>query len=393
MNKLVGILELRVPSGLAARYGWDEQIADSPRPRGVRRPPYEHHSNELPWRESIADLVVIDEDADGHIDVEQLKQQLIEHSDRPLRIGSFSAASNVTGVLSDTDRIAALLHEHDALSFWDYAAAGPYVPIRMRESTPGRGDYKDAIFLSPHKFVGGPPDPGGVLVIRRELVRNTVPTVPGGGARWPSWTRSATATSTIPWPGKREAPPRRSSSRSAPAWSSPSRTPWGGPTSSSSENDVCGATPWTGGTAIRVSRFSAPPDARRLSIVSFRLRSGTDRYLHHNYVVALLNDLFGGVQARGGCSCAGPYGHRLLGIDPHQSRAFRDEIALGCEGIKPGWTRINFNYFISDTVRDYLIEAVELLARYGHRLLTDYTFSPILACGTTVEKFVSRPCG
>ncbi len=117
------------------------------------------------------------------------------------------------------------------------------------------------------------------------------------------------------------------------------------------------------------------PDSQRLSIVSFRIRSGGQRYLHHNFVVSLLNDLFG-IQARGGCSCAGPYGHRLLSIDAEHSRAYRDVIELGCEGIKPGWTRINFNYFISETVRDYLIDAVELLGQYGHRLLPDYIFHP-----------------
>ncbi len=154
-------------SNCAFRAGWPSATDGSNRspPTGSDRwsssAPYEHHSNELPWRESIADLVVIDEDADGHIDLEQLEQRLIHFADRPLRIGSFSAASNVTGVLSDTDRIATLLHKHGALSFWDYAAAGPYVPIRMRDSAFGRGDHKDAIFLSPHKFVGGPQTPGG----------------------------------------------------------------------------------------------------------------------------------------------------------------------------------------------------------------------------------------
>ena len=108
----------------------------------------------------------------------------------------------------------------------------------------------------------------------------------------------------------------------------------------------------------RTSRCSATPHADRLSIVSFRVRAG-ETYLHHNFVVAVLSDLFG-IQARGGCSCAGPYGHRLLGIDPAHSHAYEHEIERGCEGIKPGWVRINFNYFISDTVRDYLIEAVEL---------------------------------
>src|SRR5690606_17824649 len=142
--------------------------------------PFEHHSNELPWRESIADVVEIDTDADGHIDQAQLEAELVRYADRPLLIGSFSAASNVTGILSDTSGIAALLHRHGALSFWDFAAAGPYVPIQVGESAPGAGDGKDAIFLSPHKFVGGPQTPG-VLVVRRDLVRNRVPTVPGGG--------------------------------------------------------------------------------------------------------------------------------------------------------------------------------------------------------------------
>ena len=116
------------------------------------------------------------------------------------------------------------------------------------------------------------------------------------------------------------------------------------------------------------------PDARRLSIVSLRISHG-GRYLHHNYVVAVLNDLFG-IQARGGCSCAGPYGHRLLAIGDARSHAFREEISLGCEGIKPGWTRINFNYFISGTVADYLTDAISLIADHGHRLLTDYRFDP-----------------
>ena len=108
--------------------------------------------------------------------------------------------------------------------------------------------------------------------------------------------------------------------------------------------------------------------------MSLRLRHG-EKYLHHNYVVALLNDLFG-IQARGGCSCAGPYGHRLLAIDAAHSHAFRDEIGHGCEGVKPGWVRLNFNYFISDTVADYLIDAVDLIATEGHRLLGDYRFDP-----------------
>jgi len=114
--------------------------------------------------------------------------------------------------------------------------------------------------------------------------------------------------------------------------------------------------------------------AARLSIISFRIRHGT-RYLHHNFVVALLNDLFG-IQARGGCSCAGPYGHRLLAIGPARSHAFREEIGHGCEGVKPGWTRVNLNYFISEATAEYIAAAVELIAADGYRLLPDYRFDP-----------------
>ena len=116
------------------------------------------------------------------------------------------------------------------------------------------------------------------------------------------------------------------------------------------------------------------PTLPRLSIVSFTIRHD-GRYLHHNFVVAVLNDLFG-IQSRGGCSCAGPYGHRLLGIDIETSHGFEREIARGCEGIKPGWVRVNFNYFISEAVFDYVVRAVELVAREGWRLLPWYRFEP-----------------
>jgi hypothetical protein len=115
--------------------------------------------------------------------------------------------------------------------------------------------------------------------------------------------------------------------------------------------------------------------ADRLSILSFVVRRPGGKYLHHNYVVALLSDLFG-IQSRGGCSCAGPYGHRLLGIDLDRSHAFEHEIALGCEGIKPGWTRVSFNYFISEAVFEYLVAAVDMVATHGWKLLPEYHFDP-----------------
>src|SRR6478609_8628856 len=157
--KLIGVLGLRVPSALDDAYSLTEHIPPAQRPV-VFIGPYEHHSNEIPWRESIADVVTIRQDADGGVDQDDLREQLEKYADRPLRIGSFSAASNVTGIVSDTASIATVLHEHGALSFWDFAAAAPYVDISMA-AAPGRPQsYKDAIFLSPHKFIGGPSTPG-----------------------------------------------------------------------------------------------------------------------------------------------------------------------------------------------------------------------------------------
>ncbi|WP_327320252.1 aminotransferase class V-fold PLP-dependent enzyme [Streptomyces sp. NBC_01235] len=360
VNKLVGILELRRPQ----------------KPPEAERPvvfvgPYEHHSNELPWRESIADVIVIDADQDGHIDLARLKAELRRYADRPLRIGSFSAASNVTGILTDADRIARLLHAHGALSFWDYAAAAPYVPVRVAESEPGAGDQKDAVFLSPHKFVGGPQTPG-VLVVRRELVRNRVPTAPGGG----------TVAFVDPLGHRYLDDPVAREEGGTPAIVESIRAGLVFALKQAVGTDTIQAAEerhWR----QALDRWDTNPrieilgshHARRLSIISFRIRHGEHSYLHHNYVVALLNDLFG-IQARGGCSCAGPYGHRLLAIDAATSHALLDEVVHGCDGIKPGWTRVNFNYFISDTVRDYLIDAVDLIAAHGHRLLPDYRFDP-----------------
>src|SRR4029079_5325249 len=177
--KLIGVLGLRVPSVLDDQHDLVGHIPPSQRPV-VFLGPYEHHSNEISWRETIADVVTIHEDADGLIDQEELAEQLEKYAERPLKIGSFSAASNVPGIVSDTFGISELLHRHGALSFWDFAAAAPYVRIEMNAPSGHPLAYKDALFLSPHKFIGGPSTPG-VLVARRELFANRVPDTPGGG--------------------------------------------------------------------------------------------------------------------------------------------------------------------------------------------------------------------
>jgi selenocysteine lyase/cysteine desulfurase len=371
IDKLVGILGLRIPSKLDDAYHLADTIAAGQRPV-VFIGPFEHHSNELPWRETIADVVVIPQDGDGHIDSAALERELVRYADRPLRIGSFSAASNVTGIVSDADGISALLHRHGALSFWDFAAAAPYVDIQMYgEPGHGPGCYKDAIFLSPHKMIGGPSTPG-VLVVRRELLDNRVPDVPGGG----------TVAFVNPSEHQYVDDPARREEGGTPAIVESIRAGLVFQLKQSVGIDVIrsheehylqrAVNSWLQEPAIEIL---GNLDAERLSIVSFIVRAPSGRYLHHNFVVALLNDLFG-IQSRGGCSCAGPYGHQLLGIDLDRSREFEREITHGCEGIKPGWSRVSFNYFISETVFAYIVEAVRLVARDGWRLLGDYRFEP-----------------
>lgn len=367
INKLLDVMNLRIPADLDERYALAQKIPEAERPV-VFIGPFEHHSNELPWRESIADVVVIHEDADGHVDLAHLEEELARYAGRPLKIGSFSAASNVTGIATDTALVSTLLHKHGALSFWDYAAAGPYVQIAMKEDDALA--YKDAVFISPHKFIGGPQTPG-VLVVKRELLCNTVPACPGGG--------------TVAYVNQEEH-----------RYVSDPETREEGGTPAIIESIRAGLVfqlkEAVGADAIRerevdfiqraIASWSANPNiailgnksAWRLSIVSFIVRH-RQAYLHHNFTVALLNDLFG-IQSRGGCGCAGPYGHRLLGIDIATSKEFEREIVRGCEGIKPGWVRVNFNYFLSETQFQFILDAIHLIANEGWRLLPHYRFDP-----------------
>ncbi len=372
IDKLINVLGLRIPSTLEDRHHLSEHIPGADRPV-VFIGPYEHHSNELPWRESIADVVTIAEDEDGHIDLAQLESELDRHRDRSQLIGSFSAASNVTGILTDTREVSSLLHRYGAIALWDFAAAAPYVGIDMGSAEDGPG-YLDAIFISPHKFIGGPGTPG-VLVARRELFTNRVPAVPGGGTvAYVNPTEHDYLTD-IEHREEGGTPDIIGSIRAGLVFQLKEAVG----TSTIEERER---------TLVRaaIDRWSDHPDieilgsrsAERLSIVSFVVRergSAAGRYLHHNFVVAVLNDLFG-IQSRGGCSCAGPYGHRLLGIDLERSHEFEREITRGCEGIKPGWVRLNFNYFIDSETVEYLLDAVEMVADHGPQLLPHYRFHP-----------------
>jgi selenocysteine lyase/cysteine desulfurase len=363
INRLVDVLQIRLPADLAERYGLRQAIPLEERPV-VFVGPYEHHSNELPWRESLADVVVIPEDHDGRIDQAALELELERHAARRLKIGSFSAASNVTGILSDVRAITARLHAHGALACWDYAAAAPYVRIDMA------GDDLDAAFISPHKFIGGPGTPG-LLVARKTLFRNRVPSLPGGGTVAYVNPREHVYLTDIEQREEGGTPAIVESIRAGLVFGLKEAVGTGAIRAREERFIRHAIERWRSNPAIEILGNSALP---RLSIVSFVVRHA-GRYVHHNFVVALLNDLFG-IQARGGCSCAGPYGHRLLGIDLERSHAFERQISRGCEGIKPGWVRVAFNYFIRDAVFAFMLDAVDLVARDGWRLLPLYEFDP-----------------
>jgi selenocysteine lyase/cysteine desulfurase len=379
IDLMTRVLGIRIPAELDDLYGLSDHIPIGERPV-VFIGPFEHHSNELVWRESIADVEVIPEDSDGHIDLDELAAALERYADRPLKIGSFSAASNVTGITTDTAAIASLLHRYGALSFWDVAAAAPYVGISMRPVDPDDPlSYKDAIFISPHKMIGGPGTPG-LLVARKNLFTNRVPAVPGGGTVAYVNPDDHRYLDDVEHREEGGTPAIIGAIRAGLAFALKEAV--GTETIREREESFItrAIESWSANPNIEIL---GNPDADRLSIVSFVIRHG-DRRLHHNFVVALLNDLFG-VQSRGGCSCAGPYGHRLLGIDIETSKEYEREIARGCEGIKPGWVRVNFNYFISETVFEFILSAVNLVAELGWRMVPQYDFDTMTALWTHHE--------
>ncbi len=341
----------------------------------LRRPvvfvgPYEHHSNEVSWRESLAEVVEIDLAPDGGLDLADLDRKAGDprYANR-LRIGSLSAASNVTGMRTPVHEAARILHRHGALACFDFAACAPYVAIDMNRDPESA---LDAVFFSPHKFLGGP-GACGLLLFNRRIYRSDLPpTFPSGGTVdyvGPDMQDYALDIETREKPGT---PGTLQLLRAMLAVEL--KEAIGVEVIEERERAA---------TRLVLERFlrhpaievlGNPDPDRRVGIVSFNLRHG-DRTLHPKLVTRLLNDLFG-IQSRAGCSCAGPYGHRLLHIGPEASHRYRDAIHAGCQGIKPGWVRISLHYCMDDCDLDYICGAVEFLAEAGHLFLPLYRFDP-----------------
>lgn len=326
--------------------------------------PYEHHSNILPWRESKAKVVEIPEAADGGVDMDALHLALSDHADSDLKIGSFSAASNVTGIVTDTDPISRLLHAHGALAIWDYAGGAPYLPIDMG----GNGaERKDAVVVSPHKFPGGP-GASGVLIVNTEVVRSRCPSWPGGG----------TVSFVSPWAheysddlaAREEAgtPNVIGDIRAALVFLVKEAVGEAEIATREAHFAAMARAGWANNPYLTLLGHATAP---RLPIFSFLVTGASGAPVHQQLFTRMLSDIYG-IQARGGCACAGPYAHRLLGIDQDASDALFADLQAGKEMRKPGWVRLNFSYLMSDEAARYIIDSVNELSRSAEDMAAQY---------------------
>ncbi|MBY9018700.1 MAG: aminotransferase class V-fold PLP-dependent enzyme [Candidatus Lokiarchaeota archaeon] len=331
--------------------------------------PYEHHSNDLMWREALVELITIQITPEGYFDLEDLKIKVSnpKFKDR-LKIGTFSAASNVTGIKSPIYEIARIMHEYNGIACFDYAASAPYIKIDMNKDAES---YIDAIYLSPHKFVGGPGS-SGILVFNNSLYDSNIPpTCPSGG------TVKFVSPKVMDFIDDTE-----------------SREKAGTPGILQTIKaflaidlkDAIGISKIEEKELEYISRalkrlqknknieILGPIDPhKRISIVSFKIKHD-DKYIHPKLTTNLLNDLFG-IQSRAGCMCAGSYGHMLLNIEEEVTIKIRKLISQNIKGINPGWCRVNFHYLHSELEFQFICDAIEFIADHGKIFLSEYRFN------------------
>jgi selenocysteine lyase/cysteine desulfurase len=358
INKFQRILGLRIP----------EKFKDSIHPEEKDRPVVflthmEHHSNQTSWLETISDVVVMKPDDNGRVDISYLEDLLFKYKDRPLKIGSFTACSNVSGIQTPYHQLAKIMHKHGGICFVDFAASAPYVTINMHPEDPL--EKIDAIFFSPHKFLGGP-GTSGVLVFDSRLYTNKVPDHPGGG----------TVTWTNPW-GEHHyysdielredggTPGILQAIRTALCLNL--KDQMGVKNITAREKEL---------VAIALKELSKTPGVHildghiteRLGIVSFYIEG-----IHHNLVVRLLNDRYG-FQVRGGCSCAGTYGHYLYHIDPETSKMITNQIDQGDLSEKPGWVRFSLHPIMTNQEILSFVSAIKEISSNKEDWKMDYVY-------------------
>lgn len=328
--------------------------------------PYEHHSNILPWRESGAEVIEIPEAAQGGPDLARFAEVLADAGGDRQIVCAFSAASNVTGIVSDIEAVTRLAKAAGAHMIWDYAGGGPYLPISM---TPRPVVEIDAVVVSPHKFVSGP-GASGVLIVRRDAIVSTRPTWPGGGTV--RFVSPVTHDYSDRIEAREEAgtPNVIGDIRAALAFLVKDAIGIGRMQDRNRELVGRALATWSGVERIELLGSLT---AERLPIFAFRLRDDQNGYIHQQLVTRMLSDRFG-IQARGGCACAGPYVHRLLGIEPVQSESMRQAILAGDEIAKPGFTRLNFSVLLSNEKVAFILDSVIKLAADAPQHMKHYDF-------------------
>lgn len=359
INRLQRMLGLRLPDK------WRERIdmAEAEKPV-VFLTHMEHHSNQTTWNECEVTVVLIRATRDGLPDLDHLRELLDHYRDRPVKIGSFTACSNVTGIITPYHEMAAIMHEHGGHCFIDFAASAPYVTMDMHPADPQQ--KLDAVMFSPHKFLGGPGS-SGILVFDSELYQCRVPDRPGGGTV--SWTN--------PWGEHRffedvetredgGTPGFLQTIRAALAIKVKEAM---GVERMAKREHALTARLLDGLASIPGVHILEGAQRERLCIVSFYIEG-----LHHNLVVRLLNDYFG-IQTRGGCSCAGTYGHILLGVDENQSHQITAKIDQGDLSDKPGWVRASLHPTSTDEEATRIVDATRKIIEHGADWAKDYTFN------------------
>ncbi|XP_014604764.1 PREDICTED: uncharacterized protein LOC106787160 [Polistes canadensis] len=342
--------------------------------------PFEHHDNLQPWREYGVKIVRVSETREGFLDLNELERGLAKMRSEGVAqmIGCFSAASCITGVLADDVATTLLLHQYGALSIWDYTTAAPYTQIDMNPHLPGMSEstaHKDAIFFAGHKFVGGVQSPG-VLVskqfllmdeIRAEDMRDTHRYLNNPELRDESGTAGVVESIRcgLAIQLKENVTPRAIVNR----------------------QDKISRQVLAHVRTIPelILLGSASQNVKRLPIFSFMVRHPRGTFLHHNFVCAVLNDVFG-IQARSGCACVGRYAHNLMGIDTELAKEYENLLMQSqrnegseefkTEALRPGFAKLSFPYFMSEAEVAFILEALKMVATEGWKLLPQYVLNP-----------------
>ncbi len=358
VNKFQRILGLKVPENLQ-KYA---EIPDEIRPV-VFISHMEHHSNQTSWLETIAKVEVVPPNADGLFCLENLEKLLDQYKDRTLKIASVVGGSNVTGIQTPYHDIAEMMHKHGGVCFVDFACSAPYVDINMHPENEDQA--LDAIFFSPHKFLGGP-GTSGVLVFNKKLYHNMIPDCPGGGTV--SWTNPWGEHKYIDNIEDREdggTPGFLQTIKTALAVKL--KEQMGVDNILKREHELLDIV-FKSLSPISNINILAGQHQERLGVVSFYIDD-----LHYNLGVKLLNDRFG-IQTRGGCSCAGTYGHFLLHVDQQTSRALTSEISIGDLVRKPGWIRMSIHPTTTNEEMQFVCNAIIDLAKHHQEWSKDYEY-------------------